>query len=729
MRLRYLPLLFLPFLAHSADIPTVPTLAALKALPSTQTSFINRQGFTSIGDGGAAFYRSSSSPCSLNTGLGDDGSQVRAANGGCWLLIPPTGPTNIRVFGAVCDGTTNDAAKFSAIDAAAIDQIGVFNSCAIGSTLSLNHPVWISNTGSIPIASTFTVNFNGGVNVQAATPFPGAGTAALGSNQTGVQMFGAPGMVINPPAGGNALTLSRLNSSAFTSPTPMRQYVNNFGMVSNTGGAYIGSPVAAAGNAAFNVGAECTTGSGDCWASIFPFEMDPTSGAYSAFGQEIDVFNNNVPVGMTAGAVGALYRPYAYGSIYEGVGVNAGTGAIAIFGVNGAWNHGISAPADNIIQDLILDNTSALYGYKATGSHDYGIDLSTMPFGSTRATITNPGICTAVPTVAFSGGGGSGAAATPYLGVLDSSTILTAGTGYKVGDTVRFDNFNVPSFSARNVFAVGEVLTVNGSGGVTAFTFAYKDPLAPTTLNATAALGATSISLASTAGVISGDIISIALDVGGDIQQVFATSNPSGSTISISAPLRHQASSGAQVIDMGRRTSRGALTAANAGLGQNSTSGVGTGWTLGAVYGLNLLNMTNYGGNYSASPTVTVDAAHTACAALQPTATASAGGVPFRMANLASLVSRNAAGTADLSLIHASGDNGTQIGNAGNYNNFQNLYLAAPYTVATLPAALNGAHAYVTDAVACGTFMGALTGGGSTGCPVFGYGGVWKQGG
>jgi hypothetical protein len=229
--------------------------------------------------------------------------------------------------------------------------------------------------------------------------------------------------------------------------------------------------------------------------------------------------------------------------------------------------------------------------------------------------------------------------------------------------------------------------------------------------------------------VTSGDIISVALDVGGDIQQVYVTSAPVGSVVSISAPLRHQASSGAQVIDNGRRVSRGALTAANAGLGQNSTSGSGTGFVLTAKYGISLIAMTNYGVNNSVAPTVTIDAGHTACATLQPTATASAGGVPFKMANLASLVSRNAANTADLSLIHASGDDGTQIGNANHYNNFQNLYLAAPYTVATLPTGITGAHAYVTDATACGTFMGAVTGGGAVVCPVFYNGSAWKQGG
>ncbi|MDE2102987.1 MAG: hypothetical protein KGL39_37430 [Patescibacteria group bacterium] len=49
------------------------------------------------------------------------------------------------------------------------------------------------------------------------------------------------------------------------------------------------------------------------------------------------------------------------------------------------------------------------------------------------------------------------------------------------------------------------------------------------------------------------------------------------------------------------------------------------------------------------------------------------------------------------------------------------------YTVGTLPSGVIGMHAYVTDATSC-TFLGALTGGGSTVCPVFFDGTSWKGG-
>jgi hypothetical protein len=55
------------------------------------------------------------------------------------------------------------------------------------------------------------------------------------------------------------------------------------------------------------------------------------------------------------------------------------------------------------------------------------------------------------------------------------------------------------------------------------------------------------------------------------------------------------------------------------------------------------------------------------------------------------------------------------------------------YTVSGLATAFTsptvGMRAYVTDATACGTFMGTLTGGGSTYCPVNYNGSAWVQGG
>jgi hypothetical protein len=82
-------------------LPSVPTLAALKATPVTQHKYIQRLGFNAPGDGGAASYTSSTSSCSLNSGNGDNGSQVKPNVGsGCWLANFPNGQANILVFGA-----------------------------------------------------------------------------------------------------------------------------------------------------------------------------------------------------------------------------------------------------------------------------------------------------------------------------------------------------------------------------------------------------------------------------------------------------------------------------------------------------------------------------------------------------------------------------------------------------------------------------------------------------
>jgi hypothetical protein len=49
------------------------------------------------------------------------------------------------------------------------------------------------------------------------------------------------------------------------------------------------------------------------------------------------------------------------------------------------------------------------------------------------------------------------------------------------------------------------------------------------------------------------------------------------------------------------------------------------------------------------------------------------------------------------------------------------------YTVLTLPAGVKGQRAYVTDAISC-LFLGAVTGGGSTFCPVVFNGSEWVGG-
>lgn len=65
------------------------------------------------------FYVPSASACSLNAGAGDNGSQVESADGKCWIARFPSGPLDIRQFGAIGDSSTdNTAAIQNALNAA-----------------------------------------------------------------------------------------------------------------------------------------------------------------------------------------------------------------------------------------------------------------------------------------------------------------------------------------------------------------------------------------------------------------------------------------------------------------------------------------------------------------------------------------------------------------------------------------------------------------------------------
>jgi len=101
--------------ATVTGLPAVPNNAALLLESTAGASVVYREGFTIPGDSGAAIYNYSSGTCSLNGGNGDNGSQVKASGGGCWLLhIPPEGVFP-GVWGAVGDGVTNDNAAFTAM--------------------------------------------------------------------------------------------------------------------------------------------------------------------------------------------------------------------------------------------------------------------------------------------------------------------------------------------------------------------------------------------------------------------------------------------------------------------------------------------------------------------------------------------------------------------------------------------------------------------------------------
>src|SRR5439155_16189996 len=69
------------------------------------------------------FYKAGGNACSLNAGNGDNGSQVKSADGKCWLAQFPDSRYNIRQFGAVGNGSTDDSTAISNAEAA-LEAVG-----------------------------------------------------------------------------------------------------------------------------------------------------------------------------------------------------------------------------------------------------------------------------------------------------------------------------------------------------------------------------------------------------------------------------------------------------------------------------------------------------------------------------------------------------------------------------------------------------------------------------
>lgn len=97
-----------PTIGSAAIYPTVPTNAALTALATTTISKVVRQGYTVAGDTTPMLYQASASACSLNSGNGDNGSQVKSADSKCWIAVFPAGPVDASEFGLDLTGATDN---------------------------------------------------------------------------------------------------------------------------------------------------------------------------------------------------------------------------------------------------------------------------------------------------------------------------------------------------------------------------------------------------------------------------------------------------------------------------------------------------------------------------------------------------------------------------------------------------------------------------------------------
>lgn len=98
-----------------AVAPHVASNAALATAATTlYSSGLWRDDFSAGLGAPPLWYTPSGSACSLNAGNGDNGSQVKSAEGKCWLAAFPSSGIDPRQFGAVNNGTTPDDTPLAA---------------------------------------------------------------------------------------------------------------------------------------------------------------------------------------------------------------------------------------------------------------------------------------------------------------------------------------------------------------------------------------------------------------------------------------------------------------------------------------------------------------------------------------------------------------------------------------------------------------------------------------
>lgn len=126
--------------------PMAATTAALQTMTYIPNGMvIRRNGYYAIGDGGDAYYQYSTSSCSLNSGNGDGGYQIKPTSvTGCFIQIVPITGLAVGTYGvSASQSAAANAASLSAAASAAYTLGVPLNLC-----ISQNAAVTIPTTGS-----------------------------------------------------------------------------------------------------------------------------------------------------------------------------------------------------------------------------------------------------------------------------------------------------------------------------------------------------------------------------------------------------------------------------------------------------------------------------------------------------------------------------------------------------------------------------------------------------
>ena len=130
----------------------VPNNTILMQLSSTSTIFVTRLGFAVPGDAPPLGFIPSTSACTINAGAGDGGSQVRSADGNCWLAQFPASGAAFTEWGADPKGLV-DATAACNVAASVLHTTKI--PLIIDGLFAISSPGCTFPAGAQPIFSTY----------------------------------------------------------------------------------------------------------------------------------------------------------------------------------------------------------------------------------------------------------------------------------------------------------------------------------------------------------------------------------------------------------------------------------------------------------------------------------------------------------------------------------------------------------------------------------------------
>jgi hypothetical protein len=124
--------------------------------------------------------------------LGDNGSQVPASDGGCWHINIASGGYDVRIWGAVCNGSTDDTASVAAAKAFSATLIYPSDCIVSGSRVPQNMLIQRTTTG-VPSSGSAVVPT---VYISGIKTGTAGGDRATGLYSEGVDSVGGDGTFV-----------------------------------------------------------------------------------------------------------------------------------------------------------------------------------------------------------------------------------------------------------------------------------------------------------------------------------------------------------------------------------------------------------------------------------------------------------------------------------------------------------------------------------------------------